>query len=308
MPTTSVVITVYNDEQFLAQALKSVYAQSVLPTEIIVVDDGSSKPIDKDALPGRIPNCPRLQIVRKENGGPSSARNYGLTLAIGEYIAFFDVDDKWLPNNLETKLSMINDCSAEYCGVYGSFIPSTTTTPVKFKSFDGTLPRDFIGVRGGFPGGAPSYLFRRRALLSIGGFNEELVCNEDFALILELSKAGWLCKGNSHPGFIRNMRQGSLTRNEDIGRNYQRVSRFLRYAAERRLLSVREIQRRRKLNNLSLAYQLQKSGKPRKAVRDALRKAFKIDSPKNAREVLAYLYYLWLTYCGSKPSNSSDEH
>lgn len=99
----SVVIPTYNRLEFLKQALKSVWAQSHSDYEIIVVDDGSTDGT-KDylaLLDGRV------RVLCQSNKGPAAARNLGVKHAIGNYIAFLDSDDIWLPWTLATFRKLI---------------------------------------------------------------------------------------------------------------------------------------------------------------------------------------------------------
>jgi glycosyltransferase involved in cell wall biosynthesis len=93
-PLVSVIIPVFNGEQFLAEAIESACGQTYTSVEIIVVDDGSwdrsSAIADAYAK-----SDARLAVLRKPNGGLSSARNAGISFASGKYIAFLDADDLW---------------------------------------------------------------------------------------------------------------------------------------------------------------------------------------------------------------------
>ena len=100
----SVVIPTYNYGRFITEAVESVRAQTVSDIQIIVVDDGSTD--DTPEIISRI-NDPRLEVVRIPNGGVSAARNAGLALARGEFIAFLDADDRWTPQLLERQLSVL---------------------------------------------------------------------------------------------------------------------------------------------------------------------------------------------------------
>lgn len=93
----SVIVPVYNTERYLDEALESLFAQTLAPTEIIVVDDGST-----DSTPTIAQrHAERIRYVRQENAGSASARNHGLRLARSPMIAFLDADDRYLPNKLE---------------------------------------------------------------------------------------------------------------------------------------------------------------------------------------------------------------
>src|SRR4051812_1301977 len=97
----SVIIPTYNSAALLAQAIASVLAQSVLPAEIIVVDDGSTDATEQ------LVQChgSRVKYVRQRNQGVSAARNRGVASASGEFIAFLDADDVWHPRKLELQMA-----------------------------------------------------------------------------------------------------------------------------------------------------------------------------------------------------------
>ncbi len=98
-PLISVIIPVYNGRKYLREAVESVARQTLLPVELILVDDGSfddSMSLLKDIeLP-----FPVIEI-RQENGGQGAARNHGARIAKGKYLAFLDQDDRWYPEHLE---------------------------------------------------------------------------------------------------------------------------------------------------------------------------------------------------------------
>ena len=102
----SVVIPAYNS-RFIEETLASVYAQTVSPAQVIVINDGSTD--DTEArVRSLAKELPSSFIWRsKENGGEASARNFGLRLADQEFIAFLDHDDIWLPEKLERQLTQL---------------------------------------------------------------------------------------------------------------------------------------------------------------------------------------------------------
>ena len=109
-PLISVVIPVYNAEQFLPACLDSVLHQDYPSFEILVIDDGSTDGsaalIDRYAA-----REPRIVALHQRNAGVSAARNRGLTEARGEYIAFVDADDRVTPSYLSHLLSPQTDLS-----------------------------------------------------------------------------------------------------------------------------------------------------------------------------------------------------
>jgi len=104
-PLVSAIIPTYNDAEYLCEAIESVMTQTYQNCEIIVVDDGSTT----DPKPLLRKYMDRIQYIYKENGGVGSARNVGIHKAGGEYLAFLDSDDLWLPRKLETQVERFQD-------------------------------------------------------------------------------------------------------------------------------------------------------------------------------------------------------
>jgi len=101
-PLVSVVIPAYNAGAYIAETLESALGQTYAHREIIVVDDGST-----DDTPRRVePYVGQIRYIRQENAGEGGARNAGLRVATGDYIAFLDADDLWLSEKLEVQLDV----------------------------------------------------------------------------------------------------------------------------------------------------------------------------------------------------------
>ena len=105
MPRVSVIIPLYNSNPFIMETLDSVLSQSYEDMEVITVDDGSS---DNTGDLVRSRGDKRLVYIRQDNAGISAARNRGLSVAKGEYIAFIDHDDKWLPGKIAKQMALFN--------------------------------------------------------------------------------------------------------------------------------------------------------------------------------------------------------
>jgi glycosyltransferase involved in cell wall biosynthesis len=102
--SVSVVMPAYNARTLVAQALGSVLDQGAAVREVIVVDDGST-----DGTPALVRNFdPRVHLIEQQNAGPAAARNRGLAAASGEYLAFCDADDLWLPGKLDAQLAHLS--------------------------------------------------------------------------------------------------------------------------------------------------------------------------------------------------------
>lgn len=228
----SVIITVYNDYEYLEQAISSVIAQELLPSEIIVIDDGSKEEKAETITKSFIKNDHNINILffKKENGGASSARNLGLEKSSFNYIAFLDVDDRMLSNNLKDKYNVIKMLDDNYFGVYGGSIRSDNKEEI-FTLFDGVVNTSLIDTQiYGIPGGSPFFLFNKVSLKNIQGFDENLKCNEDYDLIIRLFKDNKKCKGIASPGFYRNIRVDSLSRNINHMITFERIMKFLEKA------------------------------------------------------------------------------
>ena len=113
MIKVSAIIPVFNGTATLRQAIDSVLDQGSSGLELIVVDDGST-----DSTPAMIESYgARVRQIRQTNAGPAAARNAGVRIARGEYLAFLDADDRWLPAMLDRSIEMLDsdpDCVMAY--------------------------------------------------------------------------------------------------------------------------------------------------------------------------------------------------
>lgn len=117
VPYFSIVIPLYNKQEYVKATLLSVIYQSFREFEVIVIDDGSTDASTKivESL-----DDSRIRLIRQDNGGPSTARNRGIKEAKGKYIAFLDADDEWLPDKLEMQRDLLsaNPELAWVCSAY----------------------------------------------------------------------------------------------------------------------------------------------------------------------------------------------
>src|ERR1039458_8017361 len=106
-PQVSVIIPAFNAAGHIVAALESVFAQSFTDYEVILVNDGSP---DTEQLEQAIqPYVSRIAYLAQENRGPSAARNLGIRHARGEWLAFLDSDDAWLPHYLAEQLRFLRE-------------------------------------------------------------------------------------------------------------------------------------------------------------------------------------------------------
>lgn len=118
MPLVSVVIPFYNGVDWLCEAVDSVLNQTMKDFEILVINDGS--PEDVSDFLERYGD--KIVYRYKENGGPATARNLGLSIATGKYVAFLDSDDLWLEDHLEVQTAAMESHKAAWSyGAYRTF-------------------------------------------------------------------------------------------------------------------------------------------------------------------------------------------
>ncbi|MHB8056990.1 MAG: glycosyltransferase family 2 protein [Desulfuromonadaceae bacterium] len=109
----SIVIPTYNGSRFLLSTVQSALNQTYSPIEVIVVDDGSTEDIAAILKPV----IGNIKYIRQKNSGPAAARNHGILMSKGTYIAFLDHDDEWMPDNLLGKMAVMEnnpECAMVY--------------------------------------------------------------------------------------------------------------------------------------------------------------------------------------------------
>jgi glycosyltransferase involved in cell wall biosynthesis/O-antigen/teichoic acid export membrane protein len=172
----SVVIPAYNAAAFLPRCLQSVYAQTLQPDEIIVVDDGSTD--NTAALAAQL----GARVVSRRNGGLSAARNTGIQAARNEWIALLDADDLWAPEKLERQVACIRpDVALVYTGVR---VIDQTGVRGERQAVDALSARKMLRYRN--PITPSSVLLRRATVLEIGGFREDIRACEDWEMWVRL--------------------------------------------------------------------------------------------------------------------------
>ena len=191
----SVVVPTYNRVVALLRALDSVLRQTVPVKEIWVIDDASTDPVEQAvrALATASPIC-RISYLRMEvNAGQGACRNCGMRLACGEWVAFLDDDDWWLPSHVEELQRAGLDGTDAVISLAeirpeGSESGSKTWGPAPFQMQQAA--RMLFHVNYVLPSAS---MFRRGPLLALGGIDEapELRRAEDWDLALRGMEAGW---------------------------------------------------------------------------------------------------------------------
>lgn len=190
MPTFSVVIPCYNCASTIDATLGSLKGQSLTNWEAICVDDGSSDHTPR-ILESYAAQDSRIRVIRQENAGPSRARNLGVDLARGDYVAFLDSDDIWSTSKLESTRAALNR-HPEAEAVFGriAFFSRNPAKPATFSSAtDGAAELvDFVGEN---PVCTLSNLtVSRAAFLETGGFHETMRYCEDLEWLIRAMAGG----------------------------------------------------------------------------------------------------------------------
>jgi glycosyltransferase involved in cell wall biosynthesis len=191
----SVIIPTWNRAAEVRRAVDSVLAQTYKPLEAIVVDDGST-----DGTPKVLASYGRaIRVIRRENGGPSAARNTGIRASTGEAVAWLDSDDCWQPDRVEALAALLNAAGpAVICGLSNSlehWAGGRTVDTFRNNRFlpapqEGVLDNPSEILLSRFVLFNPNALVRRAALFDAGLFDESLPVLEDYSLAISLSFAG----------------------------------------------------------------------------------------------------------------------
>lgn len=189
-PTVSVIIPAYNAARYIGEALKSVSNQTFASHEAVVINDGSP---DTEELERKIQAYPcTIQYIKQENRGAAAARNAGLRAAKGEFVAFLDADDRWLPTFLEEQLEFLKSGNADL--VYSDALlfgesPVDGRTFMEVQPSCGTVtPESLLAVDVTVLTSA--VLARKVPIFDVGLFDETIKRGHDFDLWLRLAKHG----------------------------------------------------------------------------------------------------------------------
>jgi glycosyltransferase involved in cell wall biosynthesis len=188
-PRVSIILPCYNRAHLLERAVASVLSQDFTDFELLLVDDGSTD--DTPALVSRFSD-PRLITLRREQGGPAAARNSGLSRARGEFVAFQDSDDVWLPGKLTRQLAALEQAKENTVLCVSGYRAQWDDGKLRHYGGHNLVAAGDIQrqVLEAFYFPTPSWLVRRRALESCGMFDETLACWEDWELSLRLAGEG----------------------------------------------------------------------------------------------------------------------
>ncbi len=186
----SVVIPTYKNRGGLTNSVDSVLSQQCDDDiEVIVVDDNAPEFPERkltEKLMHRYDNEPRVRYIKHEqNKNGAAARNTGIKASTGEYVAFLDDDDLFLPGKLQKQMEFLQ-AHPEYAATY--CLARRWGQPVYCTPYKGSLAKELLMMKTAMF--TPSLMFRREALEAINGFDESFRRHQDYELLLR-----FFCKG-----------------------------------------------------------------------------------------------------------------
>lgn len=209
----SAVITTYNRPQLVRRAIRSALNQTWDSQQIIVVEDGSNGGVEQWLTSEGL--LERIQYERHEtNRGLAAARNTGLELADGEYVAFLDDDDEWKPDFLMTLAGAMNHeedgTAVAYCGIEVRDSQTNEVLSMLYPRNRGNLRDAIVAV--GAATLPSSHLFSKSALIDVGGFDERLPSSIDHDIWMSLAAHGYAAAAVNEPLVVSySSTQGKLT-------------------------------------------------------------------------------------------------
>jgi len=187
-PRVSIIIPTYNRETLILKALESIFNQTYQDFEILIVDDAST---DNTEQVIKELNHPQVRYFKLDkNGGQCIARNFGAKHVRGEFVAFLDSDDEWLPTKMEKQVALFDNGSDRLGGVYGvaymTDVVKDETILLTMKNYRGDIHDRFL--RGFCPPTPSMFMVRREAIEKVNGFDEGLLTFVDIDLWMRISE------------------------------------------------------------------------------------------------------------------------
>lgn len=184
----SVVMPTYNRSfSFIWRSINSVLSQSYTNLELIIVDDNQKGNVNKKDIETNIKGLDdeRIKYIpHRDNKGACAARNTGVKNSVGNYIAFLDDDDEWLPSKVEKQLEKFKNPLVGL--VYCPYFINRNNEKILRKSIKrGSLFEDLL--YGNFIGSTSCVMVRKDSILEVGLFDENLPASQDYELYLRIS-------------------------------------------------------------------------------------------------------------------------
>lgn len=290
----TVVIPTHNRIDDLKRALQSVYVQTVLPDEIIVVDDGSSPAVTEEIF-AEAPKQIKTLLLRNEQAkGAPNARNRGIEAASSEWIAFLDDDDEFTSDKIEKVEQCIkenNDADVIYHRAAIHMVnenvtyltPNLKPVPIN-EQFHWLLVKNFVGS-------TPVVICKRDVLINVGKFDENLKLRQDYELWLRCAKFGskFLCLNKPLTNFNSVTTKSSVSKGVEL---YKSTMDYIqeKYKSDFVQLSKKEKRKFDERMNDEMIHKYLLNGKINEARSLQLRQIFFYPSIKNIGSFVVLLF------------------
>ncbi len=245
-PAITVIMPTFNRAEYITEAVESVLCQSVNCFELIVIDDGSTD----DTLKKLQCYKDRIRIISTEHKGVSAARNIGIKEARGEWIAFLDSDDIWMPDKLEVQTDYISQnpeiiahtVNAAYSPDLDDGLSSFETSSFFPEKNEGVVENPLpVQLEHSAFGRVQTILCSRESAIDAGMFDETLSINEDFNFMCKLALQGSWGYSSNELAFIHRRDENtphlSKTRFEDPINTYSALKKGFEELLEDPLLT-----------------------------------------------------------------------
>jgi len=208
-PAVTVLIPTYNRAQYLPECLDSVLGQTAPPSQVIVINDGSTDNT-REILE---PYMGKIEYLEKENGGKSTALNLGMSRVTGDYVWIMDDDDVAFPDHLERHLKLL-EANKELGFTYSSYTPVRSRPGERAfrvlrppKTCDVPEEELFLRLMMNNFMSHPGMVVRTVCYRQVGPFNPQLIRCEDYEMALRLARA-FRCERVSGPTFYYRLHDG----------------------------------------------------------------------------------------------------
>jgi len=189
-PLVSIIIPVFNGDQYLNDTIESVQAQTYTNWELIITNDGSTDNTG-NLIKAKAEQDIRIKIIHQSNLGMGKARNEAIKIATADYLAFIDADDLWQPSKLEKQVNVIMSSGADLIYTSGHTFSGSPSNTIKYWQVPPGMHgyNDFfIRQLYGFTIPVLSVLVRKDKVMEVGGFIEDKKAHlaADYQLWLKL--------------------------------------------------------------------------------------------------------------------------
>ena len=188
MPTVSGIITTFNRAEYLKKAIKSALSQTYRDFELLILDNSSTD--GSEAIIHHF-NDSRIRYIKHRPLNISQTRNLGVYEAKGDFIAFLDDDDEWLPHKLQSEFSLFEKSANDIAMIYGGFIRIDGKGNAFYThqpSLKGKILKALLSLEDDFTGSASNPMIKKSAIESLGGFDESIKTGEDWEFYLRLTE------------------------------------------------------------------------------------------------------------------------